>query len=353
MRLYSNVTIIFIIWLIALIFVSYFGFLYLPHAPKSNPDFITSFSNWDGGHFVGIAQKGYSLDSQYAFFPLYPILINFLNKITNNYFVAGILISVLSAFFGLHLLYALIAKELDKKIAEKVVLSLIFFPTSFYFLTVYSEGLFFLLTVATFYFLKSNKLFLATMVALLASATRLAGVAVVFALIAHVYTTGGKTKKNWIVLLSPLGFIAYSIFLYTQTSDPFYFVTAEKNWQRSINFPWIGFWETIKNITTPGFINQYFNYVFDLLFAIFGAGLVIRSFRFLPLKYAIYALASISIPLLTSSLSSMPRFLVVIFPIFILIGLIKNRFINLGYQIISLMLLSLFTILFINGFWVS
>lgn len=353
MKLYSNITIIFLIWLTSVIFISYFGFLYLPHAPKSNPDFLTSFSNWDGGHFLGIAQKGYGLDSQYAFFPLYPILINLVSKITNNFFTAGVLISGISFFLGLHMLYALISKEFNSKIAEKAILALIFFPASFYFLTVYSEGLFFLLTVATFYFLRSKKLLFATIAAILVSATRLAGLAVVIALIAHIISNGGFNRKNWFVLLSPFGFLAYCIFLYFQTSDPFYFVTAEKNWQRSLNFPWIGFWETIKNITTPGFINQYFNYVFDLLFAIFGVGLVIRSSRFLPLKYAIYALASISIPLLTSSLSSMPRFLVVIFPIFILIGLIKNRFINLGYQIISLMLLSLFTVLFINGFWVS
>lgn len=352
MKLYSNITIIFLIWLTSLIFISYFGFLYLPHAPNSNPDFITSFSNWDGNHFLGIAQKGYSLDSRYAFFPLYPILINFLNKITNNFFLAAILISIVSFFLGLHLLYALISKDLDKKIAEKAVLALIFFPTSFYFLTVYSESLFFLLAVATFYFLRSNKIFFATVAALLASATRLAGVAVVFALIAHVYSSSG-IKSKWFALLSPLGFIAYCVFLYNQTSDPFYFITAEKNWQRSLSFPWVGFWETLKNLTTPGFITTYFNSVLDLLFAIFGVGLVIRSFRFLPLSYSLYSLVSIILPLITGTLLSMPRFLLVIFPVFILIGLTKNRFISLVYQVISLMLLSIFTVLFINGFWIS
>ena len=45
----------------------------------------------------------------------------------------------------------------DKKIAEKVILALLFFPTSFYFLTAYSEGLFFFLIVATFYFLRHNR----------------------------------------------------------------------------------------------------------------------------------------------------------------------------------------------------
>lgn len=352
MKLYSNITIIFLIWLTILIFISYFGFLYFPHAQKSNPDYITSFSNWDGDHFLGIAQNGYSSSGEYAFFPLYPILISLFNKITNNFFTAAILINLLSSFLVLHLLYTLVSKDFDKKIAEKAVLALIFFPTSFYFLTVYSEGLFFLLAVSTFYFLRSQKIFFAAVAALLASATRLAGVAVVFALIAHIYSTGG-IKKRWFVLLSPLGFIAYSVFLYNQTSDPFYFITAEKNWQRSLSFPWVGFWETLKSLTLPGFITTYFNSVLDLLFAIFGVGLVIRSFRFLPLSYSLYSLTSIILPLVTGTLLSMPRFLLVIFPIFILIGLTKNRFISLGYQVISLMLLSLFIVLFVNGFWIS
>lgn len=353
MKLFPNITIIHIIWLSSLIFISYFGFLYLPHAPKSNPDFLTSFSNWDGGHYLEIAKDGYSEKPQYAFFPLYPILISLVNNITNNLFLSAILISAISSFLALHLMYGVILRDFNKEIAERTVLALIFFPTSFYFLTVYSEGLFFLLVIATFYFLRSKNLLLATIAAIFASSTRLAGLAVVIALIVHVYLNGGINRKNWFVLLAPMGLIGYCIFLYNQTSDPLYFITAEKSWQRQLNLPWVGFWETLKNIAKPGFINEYFNYVLDLLFAIFGVGLAIRSFRFLPTLYSVYFISSITIPLLTSTLSSIPRFLLVIFPIFILLALVRNRFTFLTYQIVSLMLLAVFTILFINGYWVA
>ncbi|TSC85391.1 MAG: Uncharacterized protein G01um10147_1167 [Microgenomates group bacterium Gr01-1014_7] len=348
----TTVTNLFIIWFISLIFISYFGFITLPHSGYFDNNFVKSLANWDGGHFLGIAQYGYTEKFQYAFFPLYPILINILAKFTNNYLLSGLLISIISAFLGFHFLFKLISRSFDKKIAEKTVLVLLFFPTSFYFLTVYSEGLFFLLTILTFYFLEGRKYFWASIFAALASATRFAGVGLILALIVDVWLAAGINRKNWVIFLSPLGLLIYSSFLYRQIGDPFYFVTAELHWQRSLSIPGISFWDTIKS-ATYGFLNINFNVLLDLLFAIFGLGFAIRSFRFLPIHWSIFGLVSIALPLFTPTLSSMPRFLLPVFPIFILIALLKNKYAFLGYQVISLMLLSLFTILFINGYWVS
>src|SRR3990167_10376612 len=220
MRLYPNITYIFIIWLTVVLSVAYFGFSTLPQSGKFNNNFWESLGNWDGGHYLGIAESGYSEKFQYAFFPLYPLVIKALNQITQNYLLAAILISVAATFLGLHLLYKLVAGDFDKKIAEKAILALLFFPTSFFFLTAYSEGLFFLLTIAAFYFLRTRKLFWAVVFASLASATRLSGLAVVLGLIIEVYLTEGINKKNWYILLSPLGFLIYCYFLYTNTGDP-------------------------------------------------------------------------------------------------------------------------------------
>lgn len=344
MKLYPNVTYIFIIWLATVLFIAYFGFSTLPHSGKFDNNFWTSLSNWDGGHYLGIAESGYSEKFQYAFFPLYPLVIRALNQVTQNYLVAAILVSVGSTFLGLHLLYKLVAVDFDKKIAEKAVVALLFFPTSFFLLTAYSEGLFFFLAVATFYLLRQNKLFWATIAAALASATRLVGLAVVVGLLIEVITIRGFNRKNWYLVLAPLGFIIYCILLYKQTGDPFYFITAENYWQRTLATPGVSFWETLKDISGREI---------DLAFAIFGVGFAIRSFRFLPPSLAIYSLLSVGIPLFTPTLSSMPRFLLPVFPIFILVAFIKNRFVGLFFQVVSIALLSIFTALFIAGYWVS
>lgn len=339
--------------MLSIIFISYFGFLTLPHSSNFSEDFFKSFSNWDGGHFLEIAKNGYKEKFQYAFFPLYPLTINLLNKVINNYLISAVLISSLSTFLGIHLLYELIVIYFEKKLAEKVILALLFFPTSFYFLTAYSEGLFFLLVITTFYFLSKRRLILATIFAALASATRLVGLVVALGLIIEVITIYKINRKSWYILLAPLGFLFYSWYLYNNIGDPFYFLTAELHWQRNLTVPAVSFWDTIKNLSEVGFVSSRFTNLLDLVFAVFGFGMSIRTFRFLPASYSVYSLVSILLPLFTPTLSSIPRFLLPIFPIFILIALIKNKFINLFYQMISLMFLAIFSVMFVNGYWVS
>lgn len=353
MKLYPRVCLFYIIWLVAVILIAILSFSTLPHSGKFSDNFWESFGNWDGGHFLGIAEQGYNEKFQYAFFPLYPLAIRAVSEITQNYLVAAVLISIVSTFLGLNILYKLVVMDFDKKIAEKVVLALLFFPTSFFLLSAYSEGLFFFLVVLTFYFLRQNKLFWATVFAGLSSATRLAGLAVVAGLLIEIGIKQGITYKNWYVLLSPLGFLLYCIYLYSQTGDPFYFYTAENHWQRTLTNPGVGFWETLKTVSSKGIIGENFKIFLDLIFAVFGMGFVLRAFRFLSPGLSVYSLFSISLPLFTPTLSSMPRFLLVIFPIFILMALTKNYYLQLIFQIIFLMLLSIFTALFITGYWVS
>lgn len=353
MKLYSNVSLIFITWLLLSLVIGFLSFNLVPHSDLFKNTSLGSFANWDGRHYLNIAEFGYGENSQYAFFPLYPLLIGLITRITQNYLLSGVLISVVCSFLGLQILYRLILNDFNRKIAGEVILYLLFFPTSFYFLTVYSEGLFFFLTIASFYFLRKRQLGWAVMFTSLASATRPAGVALVLVLLVSTHLTEGIGRKNYFVLLSPLGLILYCIFLYNRTGDPLFFITAESYWLRSLSLPVVPFWETIKSLSIFGFTNTNLMAFLDLAFAVFGVGFVIRSFRFLPLPYSVYTLASVGMPLVTASLLSMPRFLVVIFPIFILVSLIKNKYLILAYQMTSLMLLSLFIALFVNGYWVS
>lgn len=345
MKLYPNVTYIFIIWLATVLLIAYFGFSTLPHSGKFDNNFWASLSNWDGGHYLGIAESGYSEKFQYAFFPLYPLVIKAVTQITKDYLISAILVSSVSAYFGMQLLFKLVSIYFDKKIAEKTIMAILFFPTSFFFLTAYSEGLFFFLTVAFFYFLGKNNLIWATIMAALASATRLVGLAIVIGLWFEIFTNQGINRKNWYVLFAPLGLVLYCIYLNMQTNDPFYFITAEDHWQRTLSTPVLGFWATLNNTNLSNLL--------DLFFAVFGVGFAIRAFRFLSPSLAIYSLLAVGIPLFSPTLTSIPRFLVVIFPLFILIALIKNYYLGLAYQIISTAMLAIFTAQFILGFWVS
>lgn len=352
MKLYPNVSFIFIVWAAAVFTIFIFGFSIFPHLDFFGNDFLKSLANWDGGHYLGIAD-GYDNDFQYAFFPLYPLLINLLGKVTGTFFSAGILISVLSSFLAVNLLYQLVFMEFGKEHAKKAVFSLLLFPMSFYLLTVYTEGLFLFLTLATFFFARKNKIFIATITAALASGTRLAGLAVVLGLFTYVNLKLGINRKTWFVIFAPLGFVLYSFYLYQHTGDPFYFITAENHWQREIVIPGLSLIESFKKLTIPGFIAQNFNIFLDFVFAIFGIGMIGKAFRKLSIDYALFAFVSFILPLFSPTLLAMPRYMLTIFPIFLVLAFYKNKYLIFAYQIFSTLLLSGYAILFITGHKVS
>lgn len=352
MKLYPSPAILFIIWFAAIFTVGFFGFINLPHSSNFGYNFLESLSNWDGRHFLTIAKNGYTEFFQYAFFPLYPLLIKASNFFIQDLLFVAILISLSGTLAGVIILKKLVKLYFKEEIANSTVWFLLCFPTAFFFLVAYSEGLFFFLTVLSFYAFKKSNFALSSAAAILASMTRLAGLAIVVAILFEVFSKG-VNRRNWIIFLSPIGIVGYCIILYYQAGDPLAFVTAERNWQRTLSIPGLSFIESIKKLSDPTFFILNMSAFFDFVAAIFGLGMMLRSFRFLPKVFSVYGLISVLLPIMTSNLMSTSRFLLPIFPIFILISLNKNQYLTFGYQIISLMLLSVFTVLFLNGYWVA
>lgn len=352
MKLYLNVSVIFCVWALAVFAIFYFGFLSIPHSGKFSGDFIHSLANWDGGHFLGIAD-GYDEKFQYAFFPLYPLLINLISKLTGSFLPAGILISIVFSFLAVNLLYQLIRLEFGKQNGERGVLALLFFPMSFYLLTVYSEGLFLFLSIAAFFFVRKKHLFFATVAAALAGATRFAGLAVILSLFVNLYVTRQLNWKNWFVFLAPLGFVSYSVYLYIHTGDPLYFIQAENYWHRSLTIPGSAVVHSFKELIFSGLFIKDFSGFLDLIFTILGIGLVWKVWKSLGIDYAIFSGVSLALPLFSPTLLAIPRYLLTIFPIFIVMSLYKNKYVVVGYQIFSLMLLAAYAILFIGGYLVT
>ncbi len=354
MKLYSSATLIFSIWAISIFVLLYFGFSSIPRTDLFPGNFLRNLANWDGGHYLGIAQNSYAINSQYVFFPLFPLFINLVSRITGDFLTAGLLISLISTLLAINSLYQLVSLDFGKVFAPKVLLMFLSFPLSFHFLTVYSESLFLLLVITTFLFMRKRKLFLATITASLASATRLSGLAIVLSLIFSILLTEKINRKNWFVLLSPVGFLLYCYYLYNRTGDPFYFIQAESHfWQGGLVIPGSSFLYSLKQLLTPNFIVNNFRNLLDFLFATFGILMVIKVSKKLSLDYTIFSIVSLVLPFFSPTIVALPRYLLTIFPIFIVLSFIKNQYLITFYQFISLMLLSVYAILFINGYWVS
>lgn len=347
MRLQSNIAIILVVWIVSIAAVAYLGFSYFPH-PQTL--FLQSWANFDGGHYLSIAQHGYLTKQQYAFFPLYPMLINLIARLTGDYLIAGLLISLVSLLLVLNLFYSLINFDFGKKFAEIGILLLLLFPTAFYLLSVYTESLFLFLSLATFLAMKKKNFLLATITAALASATRITGIPLVLSFLTFVHLSEGLGKKNWYVFLAPAGLAAYCIYLFNVTGDPFYFAKAQLSWHHYLVVPGASLVFLAKKLLDPQFVVSSFRDVLDFVLVVFGIVMVWRMFKKMSLEYTVFSFFSIIMPLFSPTVAPMPRYILSIFPIFIVLTLEKGKYVWV-YRMIAPLLLAIFTTLFVTRTW--
>ena len=131
--------------------------------------------------------SGASISSNYAFFPFYPLIIRILayplrlfglNPIATAT-LAGVLISALGTLFGMLALFDLTRDSLGEDGALRAVFYLIVFPTGFFLIQVYTEGLFVGLAFGSLAMLKRQHWLPAALLAVAATITRAVGIALV------------------------------------------------------------------------------------------------------------------------------------------------------------------------------
>ena len=128
-----------------------------------------------------------SISTSYAFFPFYPLMIRIfavplrilgMNPIATAT-LAGILVSALGALLGMLALYDLTRESLGENGALRAAFYLIVFPTGFFLIQIYTEGLFVGLAFACLAMLKRQQWIAAALFAVTATLTRAVGVALI------------------------------------------------------------------------------------------------------------------------------------------------------------------------------
>src|SRR5258708_13134477 len=88
---------------------------------------------------------------------------------------AGLFISSVSFVIALHILRKLVSIDYPAKIVNLTIVLLLLYPTSFYFGFVYTEELFFLVSILAFYFARKANWFLPFSFVCISSALILSG----------------------------------------------------------------------------------------------------------------------------------------------------------------------------------
>lgn len=326
---------------------------------NSNQTFFNQWIRWDGPHYIDIAKYGYQTQGEEAlwivFYPLYPLLIKIFSFVFQDFPLSTIALSTVFSFLASIMLFELVVLDYKKRVGVLAVWFMNIFPTAYFLQASYTESVYLTVSLYTFYFFRKSQLendirlsFLSGGFGFFSSLARINGILILPALLFEIK----KINQSLITfMVAPLGFITYLFINYLLFGNFLYFQKPLlENWHKKFEFPWIGVENLIKSV--PPINNDLF-YVFasELIALIFI--LVSSIFVFFKVRrsYGFYMLLNLGLFASTNFILSTPRYMLILFPIYIILGLIKNRFYIILISSVFLSLLISLTWFYLEGKW--
>ncbi len=316
--------------------------------------------HWDGGHYLTLATHGYGdtgdLRNLIAFFPLYPALIAALGAAGIPLPVGALLINNVGALAATLLLFEIGRQDGDARAGWWAALLWSVFPTAYFLLNGYSEGLFAMLAFGSVLAARRRCWAAAGMLGGLAAATRLTGLALFPMLVVELWAGRQGLVRVWRAGLSPalvpLGFLTYLGVNGLVLKDPLAFVEVQRvHWYHWLSPPWVGFLEAVRGL--------FWRTPWERLTV--GAGELVGGVS----AYAVTALAGLklrrgdavyaaALAILFTFLPfwlSIPRYLLTMYPLFLLAGRLRNRVVLTAAAGLSIAGLLAFSVAFARGSW--
>lgn len=319
---------------------------------KPSWNIVELHNRWDSYWYLDIVKNGYYVrDGQYslaniAFFPVYPALIKIVGTlIGGNFVLAGWLISMAFLFLSAIFLYKLVKVFHPKIDPELPVIFLLAFPTAFFLNVIYTESLFLFISLACFYYCFKKNFLWAGIFGFAGAITHSNGV-FLFIPISWEYwrSFGWKINKNsWALITVPIGSAIIPIYHYFKFHNLFLFFQYEGRWGRNFSVNW----DHLQFFSHPADVNIFMDIAFTLL-AIIATYFIFKKISAL---YGFYMLGTILSALTSGTMMSMGRYLLALFPIFILLASVKNKLFRQSWLFASVMLLALDIILWVNYYW--
>ena len=320
---------------------------------------IDPWAAWDGFWYAGIARSGYSDPHSPAFFPAFPYLVRAVTVATRNTVAAGVLVSLVCAALAMVVLYRMVEARFGAHAAAWTVAFLSLSPMSLFFQAVYSESLFLLCILGSLALAERGRWVAACAVGALAALTRNTGVLLclpLFFLYAerlHWTWRGAHLRWPrdlrllWLGLI-PAGLGLYMAYLWSQFGDPLRFVAVQRAWERYFATPPVTLWRgaataghVVRQIAAhwplqaswmaPAGQGQWMiaQGLLPFLAVVAAIVVLVLAWRRLPAAYNVWALAVLVVPLFMPMrgipLYSLPRFLLMAFPLFIGVALLTKR----------------------------
>lgn len=356
-------------------------------------------ARWDAAWYLVIAKSGYQPDlgvhtlSRAAFFPAYPLAIRAVSLVGVPLIVAGVLVSLCAfaaALYGIHRLAALEfahTADLDiqrpEQIARLAVFVIAFAPMAVFFSAIYTESLFLAFSVALFWCARQGRWMWVGLTGAIAVATRSPGLVLALpALVIYLYgpredrspdrlTSAPPTGRAagatvyarraaaalrpryrlrrdvlWLALL-PGAVVAFAGSFALSGGEALAPFKAEHEvWGRQLEGPFVALWDAFHH-----------PHAISFAFLLVAVPVVVGVVRRLPLAYGLYVIVAmavaISYPAKGDPLLSLPRFLVVLFPLgmWLAVWLTEHPRLRLPYLVLSALLMAVFVARFATWRW--
>ena len=311
---------------------------------------LAPLARWDAVWFLSIAESGYDGDASAAFFPLYPLLVRGAGMLAGGspgaLLAAAYAVSLGCLLGALLLLGRLVELELGRRLTRPTLVLLALFPGSLFLGAPYSESLFLLVSVGAFYAARTGRFAWTGGCAAAAAATRSAGVLLLLPLAVLWWQSEHRRPRDaaWL-LLGPAALGAYAVYLGVAHGDALAFASAQETWYREFAGPLggavdgtVAALDGARQLLSGSREVVYFERAGGDPFRVAGANLMLFGFlvfalcacagvlRRLPLAYGVWVVAALalalSFPVEPQPLMSLPRFLAVLFPLFMWLALV-------------------------------
>lgn len=337
------------------------AYLYEGRWPATPLAWLERWNRWDAPHYLDLAQYGYQTSGEMrlwlVFYPLFPWLTRLTALLVGNALLAAFVVSTLASLATGLLLQRLAALDYPPDVARRAVWFLFIFPTGYFLHIGYTESLFLALTLASWLAARRRRWWLAGSLGALAGLTRVNGLLLLPALLVEAASEYRATRRwNWSwlgVALAGLGFGGYLLLNWYVTGDPWRFLEIQReHWFKTLAWPWQGMQRLIASFHRFTELQLRIAMLQEPIFIVLGVIGTLATWRWLRPAYGVWMLGNWLLITSTSWILSVPRYTLVMFPLFVLMALLGRHWLwLLLLSLISLWGLSLFACWFAQGMW--
>ena len=327
---------------------------------------------WDSEWYKIIASEGYKFNGDpgliqtVVFYPLYPILSRLGSEVLRIDLIDSmLLVANVAALAAVLLLFKLVRERFDDRTALATVAMISFFPSSIFLSAGYTESLALLLMVSFFLAIARERFLAAAVLAGLAVATRSSGIVLFPVLLWELWRC--RPPRRFLVEAVPLSIIAtsglwlYMIYLGIAFRHPMAFADGQAAFHENTTMlarllsalTLEPFGKINLTDMSPAGLDQWFTLIFIAL-------IMCSWFAGISRGTTLFAAMLLALPYLTlcggpAGFTSMARFNIVSFPLFVVLALLADRWRWAASGIVGVFggLLLMYTALFAQWQWIG